>query len=203
MNHPFTHRWQSRQMVKRPALREFALVAHQLTEFVDMKWILLSLFCCLIVGCSTTARLYPHSGPMSQIKPLPVIIARASGTAMGTHGKCTATMPDGERCVGEWSTLRGGIVSHSSSVVTGRTGGTVETSGAIGGARVRSSSLFDAYGSVFGWATSSMSDANWTVVAICTGPSGTVIEMELRSDNSGHGYGIAVDNHDNLYRVLF
>lgn len=131
-------------------------------------------------GCGTTANLYPVQGPLSERKPLPVIVAKVNGI-MGNTGSISLTLPDGEACEGKWSSAAGVSASF----------GTVN--------------LFSQYGSVFG---SGFSVANQPGVnrgeAILVGEKGTVIEIEFYTGSgTANGFGLAKDNHANLFKVLF
>jgi len=134
----------------------------------------------LVTGCTTTASLYPVKGPLSEQKPLPVLTAHVDGF-MGNTGSISLTMPDGELCKGKWSSAAGMAVGY----------GTVN--------------LFSQYGSVFG---SGFSVANQPGVnrgeAILVGNKGTIIEVEFYTGSgTANGFGLAKDNHGNIYKVLF
>jgi hypothetical protein len=134
----------------------------------------------LVTGCTTTASLYPVKGPLSEQKPLPVLTAHVDGI-MGNTGSISLTMPDGELCKGKWSSAAGMAVGY----------GTVN--------------LFSQYGSVFG---SGFSVANQPGVnrgeAILVGNKGTIIEVEFYTGSgTANGFGLAKDNHGNIYKVLF
>jgi hypothetical protein len=133
-----------------------------------------------VIGCSTTANLYPVQGPLAQIKPISVIKAHVNGI-MGNTGKISLVLPDGEKCEGRWSSAAGTSVNV----------GTVN--------------LFSQYGSVFG---TGFSVANNPGVnrgeAIIVGEKGTVIEVEFYTGSgTANGFGLAKDNHGNVYKVLF
>lgn len=134
----------------------------------------------MLIGCTTTANLYPVKGPLSAQNPIPVLIAHVDGI-MGNTGNIKLTMPDGEKCTGKWSVTAG----MSASV------GTVN--------------LFSQYGNVFG---TGYSVANKAEVnrgeAILIGENGTRIEVEFYTGSgTANGYGLAKDNHGNIYKVLF
>lgn len=134
----------------------------------------------LVTGCTTTASLYPVKGPLSEQKPLQVLTAHVDGI-MGNTGSISLTMPDGELCKGKWSSAAGMAVGY----------GTVN--------------LFSQYGSVFG---SGFSVANQPGVnrgeAIIVGNKGTIIEVEFYTGSgTANGFGLAKDNHGNIYKVLF
>lgn len=134
----------------------------------------------IITGCTTTANLYPVEGPLSQQKPFPVLVAHIDGI-MGNTGNIKLTMPDGEVCNGKWSSAAGMSVGYGSV------------------------NLFSQYGSVFG---SGFTVANKPGVnrgeAILVGNNGTLIEIEFYTGSgTANGFGLAKDNHGNIYKVLF
>src|SRR4051812_30653257 len=57
-----------------------------------------------LASCSTTAALYPISGPLSKQSPPPVLRAKVNGIT-GNTGSLTLTLPDGEQCEGTWSSI--------------------------------------------------------------------------------------------------
>ena len=63
-----------------------------------------------VSGCSLTATLIPVEGPLSQLRPVPVIQAKADGI-MGNTGNISFTMPDGGTCNGRWSSAAGASVT--------------------------------------------------------------------------------------------
>ena len=134
----------------------------------------------LLTGCTTTANLYPVQGPLSDQKPFPVLTAHVDGI-MGNTGNIKLTMPDGELCKGKWSSAAGMSVSYGSV------------------------NLFSQYGNIFG---SGFSVANNPGVnrgeAILAGNKGTLIEIEFYTGSgTANGFGLAKDNHGNIYKVLF
>lgn len=142
--------------------------------------LLMALLLLSFCGCSTTANLYPVSGPLSEVKPLPVIKARASGI-LGNSGRLTLTMPDGEVCEGKWSSAAGTAVGVSSG------------------------SLFSQYGASYwsGYTVGTKAGEN-RGQAILVGSQGTVLEVEFYTGSgTANGFGLAKDNRGNIYRVLF
>lgn len=57
-----------------------------------------------LVGCSTTVNMYPVKGPLSEQKPLRVLVATADGI-MGNTGAFNVTLPSGTPCTGRWSSI--------------------------------------------------------------------------------------------------
>lgn len=129
-------------------------------------------------GCSLTATLLPVSGPLSLNKPVPTIDAKASGV-MGNSGGLSWKMPDGEACKGRWSVID------------------LTTTESIGGG-----SLLTNYGSVYlsGYSVTSAAGMN-RGYALATCAKGRTFEIEFVS--RGHGYGIAKDSDENIYRFVF
>jgi hypothetical protein len=75
----------------------------------------------LLVGCSTTAHLYPIKGPLSEQVPLPLLKAKVDGI-IGKTGNITIMMPDGEELRGRWSLAAG----SGEAVLTGTKGTTLQ-----------------------------------------------------------------------------
>lgn len=134
----------------------------------------------VLCSCSTTANFYPVKGPLSEVKPLPIIRARVDGI-MGNSGGITLTMPDGETCKGQWSSAAGMSISYGSGT------------------------LFSQYGSAYwsGYSVGNKPGEN-RGQAIVIGDRGTVIEVEFYTGSgTANGFGLAKDNKENIYKVLF
>ena len=143
-------------------------------------FLILGLLVAVLCGCSTTANLYPVKGPLSEVKPLPVIRARVDGI-MGNSGDIALTMPDGEACKGQWSSAAGMSVTYGSGT------------------------LFSQYGSIYwsGYTVGNKPGEN-RGQAIVIGKRGTVIEIEFYTGSgTANGFGLAKDNKGNIYKVLF
>jgi len=134
----------------------------------------------LLNGCTTTANLYPVQGPLAKQKPFPVITAHVNGI-MGNTGEISLVLPDGEKCEGKWSSTAGTNVSV----------GTVN--------------LFSQYGSILGTGFSVSNNPGMNRgEAIIVGEKGTIIEVEFYTGSgTANGFGLAKDNHGNIYKVLF
>jgi TonB family protein len=124
--------------------------------------------------------LYPVKGPLST--KVPVIVVRATAAYTKTYsmidsGTCFLTMPDGEYCHGNWSSTVG---------VQGST---------------NNYSLILIYGQELGLSPIGNENRGY---AILLGTNGTSIEIEfLTNAGTAHGFGVAKDNHGNLFRVTF
>jgi len=141
-----------------------------------------------LIACSTTATLYPVEGPMAKESPLPVLTATVDGI-LGNTGGISMTLPSGERCTGKWSS----IAPMSVGFVAGSTSGTV-TSG-----------MASAWATAFG---SGVYVGNLPGVnrgeAILVGERGTVIHVEFfTGSGTASGTGVAKDNLNNIFKVLF
>ncbi len=130
-----------------------------------------------LCGCSMTATMLPVEGPLSQLRPVPTIQAKATGV-MGNSGGLSWVMPGGERCQGRWSSTRGQNV------------------------QIASGSLLSQYGATHLSAYSiSSSDELAPGYALATCDKGRAFQLEFLS--RGHGFGIAKDNEGNVYRFVF
>ena len=130
-------------------------------------------------GCtSLTATLVPVQGPLSKARPLRTIEAKATGTG-GYNGGLSWQMPDGEACKGRWS-------------VVNQTGSFAFTS----------ANLLSTYGDTHLSGFSLGSTAGWNRgYAVVTCSQSRTFEIEFVS--RGHGFGIAKDTDDNIYRFVF
>ena len=149
-------------------------------KFSGMIKSLILAFVVMLTGCSTTANFYPVAGPLSEQQPLPVLVAKVDGIT-GNTGGITITMPDGEKCTGKWSSAAGTSINI----------GTVN--------------LFSQYGNVFGtgYSVSNTPGVN-RGEAILVGDKGTRIEAEFYTGSgTANGYGLAKDNHGNIYKSFF
>ncbi len=134
----------------------------------------------VLAACSTTARLYPVEGPLSQQAPTTVLSAVVHGIT-GNNGALALTRADGSVCTGEWSSAAG-----------------VQTTFGAG-------SLFTQYGAVYGsgYAVTSGGGQN-PGRAVATCPDGTRFDIEfVTGGGTANGFGFARDTTGNVYRVLF
>ena len=144
--------------------------------FLLMKVLLYLSLSLVLVSCSITAELYPQSGPLAQINPLPILKAQVNGV-LGNSGTITLTMPDGENCKGRWAS------------VAPRAVGTV--SGSVG-----LSMLSGSY--------SGIKPGQNRGEAFLAGDRGTRLEVVFYTGSgTASGYGEAADNRGNKYKVLF
>ena len=134
----------------------------------------------LLSGCSTTASLFPVEGPLSKQIPVPTIKATVNGI-MGNTGDISLTMPDGENCIGKWSSAAGAGVS------------------------VGTGNLIGTYGSAYGIGTSvSTGTGQNPGQAFLTCSEGRTIQIEfITGAGTANGFGIAKDNKVNIYLILF
>lgn len=137
---------------------------------------------CFASACSVKAMMIPVEGPFSQMTPVPVVQAIADGI-WGNAGNLTFTMPDGDACRGRWASLAGA-------------GETTITSG----------SLISQYGTVVGISTAQTVGGSGSNPgkALVTCRSGRLVEVEFMTGaGTGHGYGVAKDNQNNIFKFVF
>src|SRR5215470_8227374 len=60
----------------------------------------------LTAGCALNATMVPVSGPLSELKPVPVVKVRADGI-LGNSGKITLVLPPDDPCEGRWASAAG------------------------------------------------------------------------------------------------
>lgn len=139
-----------------------------------------ALVAAISTGCALSATMIPVEGPLSQLKPVPVVAVHADGI-MGNNGKITFAMPGGDACAGRWSSAAGAGMTLS------------------GG------SLIGQYGSahISGYSVSTGSGQN-PGVALATCKSGRTLQLEfVTGAGTAHGFGIGKDNEGNIYRFVF
>ncbi len=145
-------------------------------------WILASLAASVVVtgGCAMTATMVPVEGPLSQIRPVPVLQVKVDGI-LGNTGNIAFTMPDGDQCKGRWSSAAGA------------------------GLTVGSAGLISQYGAAYGYgyAVSTGTGQNpGQALAVCA--RGRTVQIEfVTGAGTAHGFGIGKDNEDNVYRFVF
>lgn len=131
-------------------------------------------------GCSTSVNMYPVEGPVSQERPLPVLVARVDGI-LGNTGQFDFKSADNAYCSGRWSSVAPQMVS------------------------VGWGSLFTTYGSAHGFGTgiSSMPGVNkGQAFGVCS--DNTTFQVEfLTGSGTANGFGIAKDSRGNVYRLIF
>ncbi len=134
-----------------------------------------------LAGCSTTATMVPVEGPMSQLRPVPILLVKVDGI-MGNTGNLSLSMPGGETCSGRWGSAAGaGITLGSASLFT--THGTA------------------VYGSAFSISTGTGQNQGQALL-VCN--RGRTIQIEfVTGAGTANGFGIGKDNEDNLYKFVF
>ena len=141
-----------------------------------MKNVFFVLVAIVLSSCSITLHLYPAKGPLSNKVPVKVIKAKATNITSNS-GRCFLTLPDGEYCNGRWSSTAGvkGSPNNYSLLLT--------------------------YGQELGLSPRGNENRGY---AMLLGTKGTSIEIEfITGAGTAHGFGIAKDNHGNLFKVLF
>ncbi len=124
--------------------------------------------------------MYPVKGPLSEQKPLPVLIATVDGI-MGNTGGFNVTLPSGANCSGHWSSIAPMSVGYSS----------------IG--------LANAWGVVYGtgYSVRNLPGINrGEAMATCTDHTSIQVEF-FTGSGTANGNGVAQDSAGNTYKLIF
>jgi hypothetical protein len=152
-----------------------------------MKYII-ALITLLLAGCSTSAYLYPVSGPLSKQVPLPVLKATVDGI-MGNTGNIYITLPSGEKLSGRWASMAPMEVGYSYGSGSG-----YATNG-------MQSVWTQVYGSTF--TVKNKAGVN-KGEAFLTGSNGTSMQVEFYTGSgTANGTGVAKDSLGNVYKTIF
>jgi hypothetical protein len=129
----------------------------------------------IISGCTMKASMYPVSGPLVDSGQAKPIPVKYTYNGSG-HGKITFYMPDGEVCEGEYTTVSDG---EATTIFA-----------------------YDQFSSYYGNGFSTSLKQHGQAIAY--GNSGTVLQAEYFVDSmTFHGYGLAKDNKDNLFKLMW
>lgn len=131
-------------------------------------------------GCTQTVYMYPIDGPMSEVQPLPEIVATAQGVE-GNTGRFSFTRPDGFTCAGRWSSA----APQASGMVT--------------------TSLVSQYGTAAGFSTflGPRPGVNrGEAFGTCSNSSTFEVEF-FTGSGTANGYGVAKDSEGNVFRLIF
>jgi hypothetical protein len=147
----------------------------------------------VLAGCRMTGRLYPVQGPLSAQSPTPVLLAKLTGAF--NSGNMTVVLADGEVCKGHWATVARPPVAKA-----GATASTAPDSNL--------SSVWDTiYGP--GFYVSHVLGQRLYVQAVIPGNRRTVLKVEMYRSAGGEPNlhreikGVAKDNKDNIYKLVF
>lgn len=139
------------------------------------------IICIFLSGCATIPiNIYPVEGPLAGKG----IILKSKYVYRGIgHGPIEVTMPDGEVCKGEYSTIAGGVTGSSFG----------------------SGWLFSAqqYNSLWGSGFTSTVENRQYGQATLIGDKGTIVQVEYFTSLTGHGFGLGKDNKENIYRIQY
>jgi hypothetical protein len=135
---------------------------------------------CCATACALTATMVPVEGPMSLLRPVPVLKVHVDGI-LRNSGNVSFRMPDGDRCRGRWSSAAGANATFASG------------------------SLLSQYGTTYvsGYSISTGSGQNpGQAIAVCD--NGRTLQIEfVTGAGTAHGFGIAKDNEANIYKLVF
>ena len=144
---------------------------------------------CMLSGCFANARLYPVKGPLAEQTPPPIYAASASA---GFHsGNFTATLGNGNKCQGRWTSVP--RKPHE-------------------GGSGPSESLASAWDTVYGpgFYTANVLGAKIRIEGQIPCNSGGPLHVEAVQHNAGGGKdatlvikGVATDDGGNIYKLAF
>jgi len=134
----------------------------------------------LIGGCviMVPGHLYPVQGPLAGASPPPIYSLTMNGVY--DSGTLTATLPDGEKCKGEWSAISPGDPS----------------------ARQMSAVWDSVYGS--GFFVAHVLGSRVFAAAVLKGDRGTILNVQIYDPKPGDVsavVGVATDNSGNLFKL--
>jgi hypothetical protein len=144
-------------------------------------------------GCSLTGRLYPVKGPLSTQSPSPVYVARMTGLL--NSGNFSVVLGDGEVCKGGWQEIPRPKTSNDA----GTPGNLLVTN--------LSAEWDTVYGT--GFYAAHVLGAKLYARAVVTGNRGTILNVEMyrpldqAENKAGTPKGVAKDNKDNIYKLVF
>jgi len=161
---------------------------------VKIRLLVVLLSASILTGCYANAHFYPVKGPLSAQAPLPVFTAKMTGLI--NNGDISLALADGETGKGRWN-----------RVVPAKSADGTATSPIS--ATSDMASLWDTvYGS--GFYVSHVLGSKLYAQAVVNGDRGTVLNVEFyRSEVDQHEQtshsvkGVARDNKDNIYKVMF
>lgn len=154
--------------------------------------VLLLLCVSTLPGCAT-AHLYPVQGPLSLQTPVPIYVAKFTGTF--NSGNFSVVLADGEVCKGRWATVPRPNTSSDA------------TAASAASANNLSVEWDTVYGT--GFYVAHVLGARLYARAALTGSRGTLLNVELykpdRVENTSVGAikGVAKDDKGNIYKVAF
>lgn len=155
------------------------------------RFFILAVF--LLSGCRATGRLYPVQGPLSAQTPTPVLFAKLTGAF--NSGNLSVVLADGEVCKGHWTTVPGVKPSPGAAPA-----GTAPPTAM--------SAVWDTvYGS--GFYVSHVLGTRLYVQAVIPGDRGSFLHVEMyrpgaqEANTAASIKGVAKDNKDNIYKLVF
>ena len=157
------------------------------------SFFLLTVF--LLSGCRATGRLYPVQGPLSAQTPTPVLFAKLTGAF--NSGNLSVVLADGEVCKGHWATVP--RVQPSPTAAPASTAPPTNMSAAWD----------TVYGS--GFYVSHVLGNKLYVQSVLPGDRGSVLNVEMvrpldrdpEANIRASIKGVAKDNKDNIYKLVF
>lgn len=155
---------------------------------IDRRFLVLVVAASL-TGCAPVweARLYPVNDA-TQGGVVSLYLHHQSGLSMGSNGEATATMPDGERLIGDYTALSNMSTSVGSGFATVQSGASQATASAVGTA-MSTSGMYPATATLLGdrgtrMNCESLFSAGWQQgQGACMTNSGAQYRAHIRSSN--------------------
>ena len=164
----------------RPIMVAFQFAAELMTRLLKLPSLVTCAMVAALSGCSVNATMIPVEGPLSQMRPPPVLNVRVNGV-QGSTGALSFQMPDGESCQGRWASAAGSGVSVGQASLLSQYGSTYITCFSISPGRRQNPGQ-----------------------ALATCQRGRTLQLEfVTGAGTAHGYGIGKDNEGNVYRFVF
>src|SRR5882672_5669113 len=146
----------------------------------------------IMTGCSRTGRLYPVQGPLSAQTPSPVFVAKLTGAL--NSGNVSVVLGSGEVAKGRWSVVP----------VPSAKGAAPATAPENHGMPVVWDTLYGP-----GFYVSHVLGTRLHAKAVVSGDRGTILNVDMykgeveHAESAGIIKGVAKDNHDNIYKLVF
>ena len=159
------------------------------------KLFILVLGISFFTACSSTARFYPVQGKLVAQTPSPVFYAKLTGKPWARSGDISAVLGDSETFNGRWTRIDPVPSKDATSAPTSSANHAMATSWDV------------VYGP--GYYVSHVLGQRVGIASQLVGSKGTVLDVEFFAAHRGGEdspaifQGVAKDNKDNLYKVVF
>ena len=136
----------------------------------------------ILAACATMRTYRPLTLHLYDVAGATMLVATATNEGTG-HGAIVMLLPSGERVVGEYTTLAGGVSGWGSIYALGTVGGTTAS---VSGGNQYAIQPNEQQGSF-----------------AAVGDRGTAIQCEYLVNAQNHGHGGCKDNKGTVYKLLY